>query len=166
MRSALLASFSLFIVGCSSIQTKPSTDSAPNEVEFLKRFEQVWNQHDVTAFADLFTENATWISVVGGYWKGKGTIAEQSFQLFQGSPNNNQLLIENISSEKIEKDTILIVADWQLKKRVQRYGISYARKRNGILSLVLAKDQKGYWKVSFAQGTLKFQPLQQPSDHE
>src|SRR6185369_15669441 len=90
MNPALLALFLLLIVGCSSVQSKPSAAPAFNEGEFLKKFEPTWNQHDVTAFADLFTENATWISVVGGYWKGKSTIAEQTFQLFQGSPNNNQ----------------------------------------------------------------------------
>ena len=34
-------------------------------------FFEAWNHHDMKAFAELFTDDADWINIVGMHWRGK-----------------------------------------------------------------------------------------------
>jgi uncharacterized protein (TIGR02246 family) len=33
-----------------------------------------WNRHDISAMADLFTDDAHWVNIVGWHWSGKSAV--------------------------------------------------------------------------------------------
>jgi uncharacterized protein (TIGR02246 family) len=48
------------------------TTSDPAELS--RRFEAAWNSHDMTAFAELFEPDATFVTRFGHYWRGRDEI--------------------------------------------------------------------------------------------
>jgi ketosteroid isomerase-like protein len=52
-------------------------DNATDETairQVAKDYVTYWNKHDLNAFANLFTEDAEWVNVVGHIWRGKTVI--------------------------------------------------------------------------------------------
>jgi uncharacterized protein (TIGR02246 family) len=166
MKTVIFAIFSLLFVSCSSAPICIRNKSEPNSSEFLQKFEQAWNRHDAVSLADLFVDKVEWINILGGHWSGKETITQQHFHLFQGRLKDNQLFIKEITSKNIGKDTVLILAEWQLLKNSLKNFVPYIRKRKGIISLILVPDQTGIWKITFAQGTLKIQTRLSSTEQE
>jgi len=37
----------------------------------VQKLEKIWNRHDMDAYCDLFTDDATWINIVGMFWQNK-----------------------------------------------------------------------------------------------
>ena len=40
----------------------------------IQRYQDAWNQNDMVAISDLFTEDGSWINIGGLYWKNKTEI--------------------------------------------------------------------------------------------
>lgn len=141
------------LTGCSTFKATPKDAS----FELLLKFQRGWNQQDAQGLADLFTDDAEWITVTGKYFKGKKAIAEQYYELFHGRHKDNRLATENTESKLIRNDTILLITDWQLRKTIEAGKLKVTRKRKGILSLLLVQNSLGEWKIAFAQGALRIQ---------
>lgn len=85
MRLLWLAAFPL-VMGCASVERPPlaadAVLSAPTQADraqvqkLVYDFEDAWNRHDMTSFANLFHDDAEWIHWRGGLWSGKQAIYE------------------------------------------------------------------------------------------
>ena len=40
----------------------------------LIEYQHAWNNHDMTALEELFTDDAHWVNIVGMHWQGKAAI--------------------------------------------------------------------------------------------
>ena len=71
MKRQLLATAVAWIAASHSVMAadKASDEKAIRQV--AKNYETLWNKHDMNAFADLFTDDAEWVNVVGMVWRGK-----------------------------------------------------------------------------------------------
>jgi ketosteroid isomerase-like protein len=62
---------------CAVCYSAKAEDNATEETairQVVKDSETAWNKHDMNAFADLFTDDAEWVNVVGMVWRGKAEI--------------------------------------------------------------------------------------------
>jgi uncharacterized protein (TIGR02246 family) len=70
--------------------------TARSPAELSQRFEDAWNVHDMQAFADLFEENATFVSRFGHFWTSRAEItarhAEVHDTIYRDSRISNHLL--------------------------------------------------------------------------
>jgi uncharacterized protein (TIGR02246 family) len=74
------------LLGSASLQCLPVRAAAAEETateadqaqvrKLVYDFESAWNRHDMTAFADLFHDDAEWVHWRGGLWSGKREIYE------------------------------------------------------------------------------------------
>lgn len=55
---------------------QPTADDQAQVERLVHDFEDAWNRHDMTAFANLFHEDAEWVHWRGGLWTGKQAIYE------------------------------------------------------------------------------------------
>jgi len=55
------------------------TTSDPAELS--RRFEAAWNSHDMTAFAELFEPDATFVTRFGHYWRGRDEIVARHAEI-------------------------------------------------------------------------------------
>lgn len=60
----------------------------------VSRFIKAWNSHDMKAFANLFTEDADFVNVIGLWWKGRGDIQKQHELLHATRMNGDRSLAE------------------------------------------------------------------------
>src|SRR6188508_1006753 len=82
MRPPLIRSLMVLAAACILLATAyvPRTQGAArdrDEVEIRDlqtRQAAAWNRHDAKAYADLFTEDADVVNVVGWWWKGRAEI--------------------------------------------------------------------------------------------
>lgn len=42
--------------------------------DVLHRYGDAWNRHDMKALAELFTDEAHWVNIVGMHWPGKAAV--------------------------------------------------------------------------------------------
>ncbi|MGW5396875.1 SgcJ/EcaC family oxidoreductase [Streptomyces sp. NPDC003952] len=60
----------------------------------LDRLVAAWEQHDAEAYGELFTEDATYITYVGTYYRGRRDIVESHRTLFAGFLKGTRLADE------------------------------------------------------------------------
>src|SRR5437763_1044676 len=64
--------------------------------DIARRFEEAWNAHDMTAFAELFEPDATFVNRFGNYWRGRDKIvarhAEIHATVYQDCTISNRVL--------------------------------------------------------------------------
>jgi uncharacterized protein (TIGR02246 family) len=76
-------SFLLLAVACalcaltrlSAAAANPGDEAAIRTLE--QQQQETWNRHDAKAYADLFTEDADCVNVVGWWWKGRAEIQQK-----------------------------------------------------------------------------------------
>lgn len=78
--------------------------TARSPAELSQRFEDTWNAHDMAAFADLFEENATFVSRFGHFWTSRAEIAARHAEvhdtIYRDSRISNRLLgVDAISDD-------------------------------------------------------------------
>ena len=42
----------------------------------VRAYGACWNRHDMTAMAELFSEDAHWVNIVGWHWPGKPSVVK------------------------------------------------------------------------------------------
>jgi Domain of unknown function (DUF4440) len=54
----------------------PSATDEKQIAEILKKWEDAWNTHDMSAYASLYHDDGVWILWTGNVWKGRQSIEE------------------------------------------------------------------------------------------
>lgn len=104
-----------------------------------------WNHHDVHAWAACFTEDADYINVVGEHWKGRAEIEVKQRELHATALRNSEMRVSEWTIRFLGSASCLVHMNWEMKG-------GNARKRRGLLSLVLVPDA-GRWRVTAAHNS-------------
>jgi uncharacterized protein (TIGR02246 family) len=112
------------------------------------RFAETWNQHDMTAMATLFAEDADFVNVVGMYWKGRDQIRQEH-------------AIRSVTVRFVNPDVALAHIKWALEGDRDPDGTSRPR-REGVMSWVVTK-REGEWQIASSHNTNARQPAAPPS---
>ena len=117
----------------------------------VNSFSEIWNRHDMAAFAELFASDAEFVNVVGLWWKGKEEIrGAHEFTHSTMFKNSRLTILDTVIRFPVQ--TIAIArSKWLLEGHVIPDGASLPP-RNGILVNVLAQISCT-WKIIDLQNT-------------
>jgi uncharacterized protein (TIGR02246 family) len=129
-----------------------STLARMNEPGDLARaFSEIWNGHDMDAFANLFTDDAQMVNVVGMWWHGRNEIGQVHKTLHSGPFSDSRLSIQAPAVQHLSSDIAAVHVPWRLSGQRNPDGTPDGD-RDGILLLV-AKRDGGDWRIAVAQNT-------------
>jgi uncharacterized protein (TIGR02246 family) len=81
--------------------------TTPEDVLIL--FRQAWDAGDADAYAQLFTDDATYVIFLGDVLKGKEEIHETHHGVFTKWQKGTKLLVKAIDARPVSEDTVILV---------------------------------------------------------
>jgi uncharacterized protein (TIGR02246 family) len=135
----------------SSPQLDHSADTqAIRDIE--ARWQEAWNRHDVSALADLFTEDADFVTVIGRWCKGKKDFYEYHLRLFQVMFKDSVWKTTDTQIRFLKPDVAIVHVNWGITGDRNADGTPRTNSRNGIFTQVMAKEN-GQWRINASQNT-------------
>lgn len=133
------------IVVCSA-QTRDETD-----IKVLQeRQATAWNDHDATAYANLFTEDGEVVNVVGWWWRGRREIETKLKAAFAFVFKESKLTITDVSVRFIKPDVAIAHVQWTMTGSKTPPNIPEPKQGT---QLQVLKKQKGRWLIFSFQNT-------------
>lgn len=114
-------------------------------------FADCWNRHDMNSFAQLFSEDAEFVNVVGLWWKGREEIRRAHEFTHATMFKNSHLTIMGVKVRFPVENIAIARAQWVLEGHVSPEGAALPA-RNGILLNVLSVAPAG-WTIIDSQNT-------------
>jgi uncharacterized protein (TIGR02246 family) len=122
------------------------------EAEVLPaRFSDAWNRHDMTALAELFEPDASFVNVVGMFWRSRGEIEQAHRATHETIFRNTQLSMLATQARILRCGCVAVHSHWRLSGQKAPDG-SAAGAREGWL-LFIAERSDSDWKIAVAQNT-------------
>ncbi len=113
--------------------------------------QETWNRHDMKAFANLLTEDADVVNVVGWWWRGRPQIEKKltdahAFMFRESTLTNDEVHIRFLTSQMA-----VVHVRWSLVGQKNPDGTP-GKPRKGIMTLVM-QEQAGKWLVAAFHNT-------------
>ncbi|MCX4777733.1 SgcJ/EcaC family oxidoreductase [Streptomyces sp. NBC_01264] len=118
----------------------------------LDRLVSAWERHDAEAYGELFTEDATYITYVGTFYRGRRDIVDSHRALFSGFLKGTRLADEILDVRFYGPDTAVV------NGRGDTYKGKRPAKLTKIQTYTLVRDADGSWRIAAFQNT-KRKPL-------
>ena len=119
--------------------------------DIAAKYEKSWNEHDMDAMFDLFTEDSDWVNIVGMHWKGRSD-SKKAHQIFHDTMfKNTPLKIDEVYVRKITKDTAVAVLTISMGDFATPAG-DIIKSSKDRMSLFMVK-QKGRWLIAHGHNT-------------
>jgi uncharacterized protein (TIGR02246 family) len=114
----------------------------------IQRWEEAWNSHDMTAFANLFHEDGVWILWTGQVWSGRPAIEAGHAEVHETIFRNS------IQRERLEELTFVgpdavVVRFFSTLTGDERAPDKLVRSRK----MLIVTKRDGAWKVGWGQNT-------------
>jgi uncharacterized protein (TIGR02246 family) len=110
-----------------------------------------WNRHDMKRFAELFTEDAQFVNVIGLWWSGRAEIQKQHEALHATRMRNSHLVATETAVHLLRPDVAVLHIRWQLTGDTGIDGVTLPMRR-GVMSLVTVRTGSE-WQIASAQNT-------------
>jgi uncharacterized protein (TIGR02246 family) len=131
--------------------------------EAVQRLNEIWNRHDMDAYCDLFTEDGTWINIVGMFWQNRAdlckahrVIKEAALKYWTAKMDlvKVRIIAPNVAIAYIY-ETIHVEEDYSLPdgKKFSKGDISYDQ-----ISVVYLKTNNE-WKITAGHNTVVDQKM-------
>lgn len=147
MKRAL--AFMLLILSAEVCSAQRGKDEA--QIQALqKRQAAAWNQHDATAYANLFTEDGEVINVVGWWWKDRRAIETKLKAAFAFVFKDSILTITDTKVRFVTPNIAIAHVPWTMTGAKTPPNVP--EPKQGIEIQVL-KKQKGQWLIYSFQNT-------------
>jgi len=117
----------------------------------VRAFGEHWNRHDMEAFAQLFTEDAEFVNVVGLWWKGREAIKRAHVATHANMFRNSRLRIGDVAIRFVKPDVAIARSLWELTGHVGPSGEALPGRKGILLNLVVGID--GKWRIIDSQNT-------------
>jgi uncharacterized protein (TIGR02246 family) len=161
MKRQLLAIAVAWIAASHSVMAddKASDEKAIRQV--AKNYETLWNKHDMNAFADLFTDDAEWVNVVGMVWRGKAELMKAHRAAHETNFKNRSVYVDDLTVRFIRPDVAVAIVRW----KVDGFDVPDGRhfdKGTDVSTLVFSK-QNGKWLITSGEN-VTVDPLAAPHD--
>ena len=126
----------------------------PDETEIravTSAFIDTWNHHDMKAFAELFTNDADFVNVIGLWWKGRAEIQKEHEAIHATRMKNSYLTDLKTTVRFLQPDIAIAHMRWELTGDTGLEGKPLPT-RKGILTFVLTKTGN-QWLITAGQNT-------------
>ena len=135
----------------SSPQLDHSADTqAIRDVE--ARWQDGWNRHDISALADLFTDDADFVTVIGKWCQGKKEFYDYHVRLHQVMFKDSIWKTTNTQIRFLKPDVAIVHVNWGITGDRNADGTPREKSRDGIFTQIMVK-QNGQWKINASQNT-------------
>jgi uncharacterized protein (TIGR02246 family) len=155
MRHEILA-MTLVLIGATALAAADES-VAPHAAEASAAsaaavvFVDDWNAHDMRKFAELFTEDADFVNVIGLWWHGRSEIQKAHEALHATRMKDSHLAATDTAVRVLKPNVAVIHVRWELTGDTGTDGVTQPP-RHGILSLVTVRAG-GKWLIASAQNT-------------
>jgi uncharacterized protein (TIGR02246 family) len=144
LRIFALVVVALAIAPCHALAQATEDERQIREV--TAKWQEAWNQHDMTAGAQLFTEEADFVNVNGSLWKGRGAIERSHAELHAKIFKNSTFKTLKIDIRFLTQDVARAHVNWEIKGDTNLDGTA-RMPRQGIFTQILVKKD-GEWLIS------------------
>jgi uncharacterized protein (TIGR02246 family) len=158
MRTQLVfAAFALLCACATPVVTTASFDAAVQSTTAdradIERqvfaFEDAWNRHDMTAFANLFHDDAEWVHWRGGLWTGRQEIYEGHRAIHETYYSTSHATVRHIEGFAFLAPTVAYLRVRSDMTGDQRYpGETFRYRRTMIFTKV-----EGQWLIARGHNT-------------
>lgn len=126
---------------------RESTIASP--LEFLAAFMLGWYDHDADAIADLFVEDADFVTEVGLWWTSRHSLRRALRWWFDRFLGESSFEIEQITERPLGQDAAVLHLRWRIEGQLDPDG-GPTDARRGVMSVVLARVPAGGWVATSA----------------
>jgi len=141
----------LFLIALSPFSARAGTQDEAAVRAQVGKITTTWNSHDMKAFAQLFSDDAQFVNVVGMWWKNRSEIEAAHADRHRTNFKDSTLTGDVALVKWLRPDVVLAEVSWQLTGSKGARGEPMPT-RKGLMMLVLTRD-KGEWKIRAAQNT-------------
>ncbi|WP_327252247.1 SgcJ/EcaC family oxidoreductase [Streptomyces sp. NBC_01244] len=124
----------------------------------LDRLAAAWERHDAEAYGELFSEDATYITYVGTFYRGRRDIVDSRRTLFAGFLKGTRPADEILDVRFYGPGTAVV------NGRGDTYRGKRPAKPTKIQTHTLVRDPDGPWRIAAFQNT-KRRPLMEAVSH-
>lgn len=110
--------------------------------------ETAWNEHDMSALANLFHEDGTWVLWTGQVWKGRKTI-EEGHAAVHKTVFRNSIQRKRVEELTFVGEGMAVVRTYDMLSGDERYPDKVVRSRK----LYVVTRRGGDWKIAWGQNT-------------
>lgn len=115
-------------------------------------FFEAWNHHDMKAFAELFTDDAGWINIVGMHWRGKKAVIK-AYEVFHRTIfQNTDMTPTDVEMRSVTSDVAVAVVTLKAGDFTAPGGEVKIGTQDR-LSIVLVK-REGQWNIAHGHNTV------------
>ena len=119
-----------------------------NPEDLPEKWAEAWNQRDAVALANLFTEDAEFVNVVGLWWHNREAIWKAHEYGLRMIFNESYLTIRKTTRKDIATDVAIVHSRMKLTGQTSIGGIKQPADRMNVFSFVMKKEDKGWVCVS------------------
>jgi uncharacterized protein (TIGR02246 family) len=130
-------------------------EKAIQEIE--TRWQNAWNQHDISALAALFTEDADFITVIGKWCKGKKDFYDYHVRLHQAMFKDSVWKTTGTQIRFLSPEVAIVHVNWTITGDRNADGTPRPNSRDGIFTQTMVK-RDGQWLITASQNT-NIQPV-------
>jgi uncharacterized protein (TIGR02246 family) len=130
------------------------TSDEPGIRAAVVAFQEAWNHHDMKAMANVFTEDADLINVVGTRWQGRADIVKALGVFHREMFKNEQIHLGQITIRSVAPNVAVAVAvQTGSGEMVLPDGLGPRKPLGEQLDTFVLVNRDGTWKVAHAQNT-------------
>lgn len=118
----------------------------------LIEYQHAWNNHDMTALEELFTDDAHWVNIVGMHWQGKAAIIKAHSVFHRTIFQKTELTFGDMGIRAITPDVAAAVVTAKVGTFRTPDGAERPSADNRI-SFVLTK-RDGTWRIAHGHNTV------------
>jgi uncharacterized protein (TIGR02246 family) len=150
-KTLIAISFVVFAVAFPRIALSGSSEAETMAIREVERQQQdAWNRHDGHAYANLFSENADCVNVVGWWWKGRSEIEKKLTAAYAFVFRESALTITQTDVKFPAPEMAIAHVRWTMVGARTPQG--FPKPEQGIQTQLLQK-QKGKWLSVAFQNT-------------
>jgi uncharacterized protein (TIGR02246 family) len=118
----------------------------------LRGYGEAWNRHDMKALAELFTDDAHWINIVGMHWPGKAAVVRGHEAFHRTFFQTTDIELAESGVRAVAPGVAAAVVLLKVGPFTPPDGIPRSSAEN-LLSLVLTKH-RGQWRIAHGHNTV------------
>lgn len=154
-KTVAIISLVLFVSMSQPIRSSPQANQSADTKairDIEARWQDGWNRHDISALADLFTDDADFVTVIGKWCKGKREFHDYHVLLHKMMFKDSVWKTTDTQVRFLNPELAIMHVNWTITGDRNADGTPRPNSRDGIFTQVIVK-QGGQWRITASQNT-------------
>ena len=119
--------------------------------EMAEKWKVAWNSHDMSRMAELLTDDADFVNVLGKHWKGAEDIKRAHAAMHESQFRESVWENESVEMQTLQPGVGLVHFRWSIRGDIDPDGTP-RKPRSGLFSWLVVEYQ-GAWAIRAAHNT-------------